>query len=497
MFLNQDQPNILKYMGTEELKIKDHITIETSNKEDQFYGFVMKENIKVTMEHGVKSKTSTVLSGELFFIPSHCRCTIENSGEQTSRVILIRFQYVGGELDSSCFQIYTFRLPQAFYWIQDFLNDGRNHDKALYYRLQSHIYSITSAFTAHTLKPKSKDGNLIDYVEQTKKYMQEHYNKPVDIEEIAQLSGSSSSRFYKAFKRYTGLSPNKFITTTRLNASLSLLANTSLPVMDVAHLVGYLDELYFSRLFKKHMGLTPTEYAACANKRIANLSPVFQGDLSVLGITPKISLHRGWSLHPEQYIKQIENCHPELILTSPVSEDIYERLQKIAPVVVLYWKHYSWRDCLLKISQALNLTSVAEHWLTYFDIKLENANQHISQQLGESFLVVGVLEGQFRVFGMQQQKKKDLFYDNLHVTSLDEIAALGSDHVVFMVQSSIPEGFCNQLEEDWKEGNHNRKCIFVRHTEALLYNAAVHESLIDEIVQLLHFSEQMRKSPYE
>lgn len=79
------------------------------------------------------------------------------------------------------------------------------------------------------------------------------------------------------------------------------------------------------------MGLSPTEYAARAQKRIANLSPVFHDDLTVLGINPLISLQRGWSKQPDRYLEQIRNARPDLIFTSPVLEDIYQHLTEIAP----------------------------------------------------------------------------------------------------------------------------------------------------------------------
>ncbi|ALS21390.1 MULTISPECIES: AraC family transcriptional regulator [Paenibacillus] len=504
----------LHYMGTEEFKLDSLQSIELSADHVSIFGFVMQESLKVTLESESRRRSGKVWSGELFFIPPHCQCTIENRGAAASQVIIIRFEWDWSRLSipapsarpfrpSDEFHLYSFRMPQIRHWIQDFMSDCGDDEPVLFYQLQSHLYAMVSSLMTYIQKPGAVDDVLTDYVEQTKRYMLEHYNTPMDIEEIARLSGVSPNRFYQSFRRHTGLTPHKFMTTIRLNASLCLLANTPSSVMEVAHSVGYSDELYFSRVFKKHMGMSPTEYAACAKIRIANLSPVFQGDLSVLGITPKLTLRRGWSDHPEKYLHQIESCRPELIFCSPVPEDLYRRLCKIAPVVMLHWKGMSWKERLLKISGILGLSTVAERWLAYFDMKVENAKFHIRRQLGdEPFLLVGSFEEQFRVFGMQHKKMRDLFYDELQVTppaqankvnfhevmTLGEVASLDCNNVLFLVPSTASDDYCAKLEEEWRRLKRNGKkkhCLFIRYVEPLLYNPSMHESLLDQTVNQL------------
>ncbi|MBP1156256.1 MULTISPECIES: helix-turn-helix domain-containing protein [unclassified Paenibacillus] len=512
--MNHTRESSLHYLNTEELNVESLHSMELPESDDPMFGFVMKESVKVSLESETKRRAGKVLSGELFFIPPNCRCMIENNEGGASQVIIIRFRSERSTLSiiqpsvqkfrmSDEFRLYSFRMPQIRSWIQDFMSDCGHDEPVLYYQLQSHLYAMASAFILSIQKSGAVDDDLIDYVEQTKLYMLEQYYASMDIEEIARLSGLSPNRFYQSFRRHTGLSPHKFITTIRLNASLCLLSNTPSSVMDVAHSVGYSDELYFSRLFKKHMGMSPTEYAASARIRIANLSPVFQGDLSVLGITPKLTLRRGWSDYQEKYVHQIASCKPELILTSPIPEDLYRRLSQIAPVVMLHWKGMSWKERLLNISQTLGLSTVAERWLSYFDMKVENARFHIRRQLGnEPFLLVGTFEDQYRVFGMQHKKMRDLFYDDLQVTpparagevsflkvmTLSEVASLDCNNVLFLVPTTASEQFCVKLEEDWRRLKRNRQdkhCLFIRYDEPLLYNPSMHESLLDQTVNQL------------
>jgi AraC-like DNA-binding protein len=517
--LNQQNESYLRYLGSETISIGNRQSCEIGSNAAHSFGFVMDNTLTVTFKNGKKRASATMLSGELFFTPHNRSYTVTNNADRISRLVLLRFQSGGGRSEGGFPMpeekdglpgLRHFRLPLIRAWIQDFL-DGSDYedDPSLYYRRLSHLYGMAAAFVKHVRRPQSVNDDLFDYVERTRQYMLEQYAKPVDIEEVARLSGVSPNRFYQAFRKSTGLTPNKFMTVTRLNVSLGLLAAPDSSVSDAAHAVGYQDEFYFSRLFKKHMGLSPSDYSACARKRVANLSPVFQGDLSVLGIAPVLSFERGWSSAPEANLELIAQSNPDLILTSPVSDSIHRALSAIAPVVTLYWKRMSWKERLMQIGEALGLASVAERWLAYFDMKVDNAQFLVRQHMGdEPFLLVGAFEERFRLFGKQRSVLDDWFYDNrfepdaegsqqtaFHDTaSLEEAAALDCDNVIFLVHSSLSDDFCLQLEEEWyklKRSSPKRRCLFIRHSERLLYNAAVHESVIDQTVHRL-LSPQMK-----
>jgi len=172
-------------------------------------------------------------------------------------------------------------------------------------------------------------------------------------------------------------------------------------------------------------------------------------------------------------------------------------------VVMLHWKCYSWKERLLKISEPLGLLTVAERWLAYYDMKVENARYHIQQQLcNQPYLLVGECEGEFRVFGLKLRKIRDLFYDDLHMTApvnteqisfletmmLEDIAGLGCENIMFLVDSSVSEDHCARLEARWRMLRRNGtqgRCLFIRHSMPLLYNASVHEELIDQTVHCL------------
>jgi AraC-like DNA-binding protein len=70
----------------------------------------------------------------------------------------------------------------------------------------------------------------------------------------------SASYLHKLFKRETGISLMAYVTRFRLQKSLNMLRSTRRPVTGVAHLCGFPDLSYYSRLFKREFGVVPTEW---------------------------------------------------------------------------------------------------------------------------------------------------------------------------------------------------------------------------------------------
>lgn len=101
---------------------------------------------------------------------------------------------------------------------------------------------------------------LQEEMENARQYFNEHYNEAINIEEFALSRGMSVSWFLRNFKQVTGMSPMRYILINRINNAVSLLETTDYNVTEISAIVGYENPLYFSRLFKKQKGVSPTEY---------------------------------------------------------------------------------------------------------------------------------------------------------------------------------------------------------------------------------------------
>jgi AraC family transcriptional regulator of arabinose operon len=66
--------------------------------------------------------------------------------------------------------------------------------------------------------------------------------------------------FYEKFKEIYGLTPLQYLRGKKLKYSQELLGNTNLKVAEIAFMVGFENKLYFSRIFKQDIGISPTEY---------------------------------------------------------------------------------------------------------------------------------------------------------------------------------------------------------------------------------------------
>lgn len=80
------------------------------------------------------------------------------------------------------------------------------------------------------------------------------------IKEYARENKLNYYRFIDSFTRITGMAPRQYIISIRMSKAKELLCNEAFSVADVAQLVGYENALYFSRIFKKTAGISPSEY---------------------------------------------------------------------------------------------------------------------------------------------------------------------------------------------------------------------------------------------
>lgn len=91
-------------------------------------------------------------------------------------------------------------------------------------------------------------------------YIHQNYEKDISVCLLAELEHLSPSRFRALFREATGLSPMDYLAVLRLNHARQLMLQAGLSIGEIAQAVGYQDQLYFSRIFRKRTGLSPTLY---------------------------------------------------------------------------------------------------------------------------------------------------------------------------------------------------------------------------------------------
>jgi len=103
-------------------------------------------------------------------------------------------------------------------------------------------------------------------------WIAEHYEEPSPVATMFQLSGLSERTFSRRFKQATGMAPIEYVHTLRLEEAIQLLESNDDPVEAVAQEVGYEDAAFFGRLFRRKVGVTPTQY----RKRFRGLRRVLE-----------------------------------------------------------------------------------------------------------------------------------------------------------------------------------------------------------------------------
>lgn len=97
-------------------------------------------------------------------------------------------------------------------------------------------------------------------IESATNYFHEHFHDQILIDKYLEEKNINANAFFKKFKAYTGVSPLQYLLDIRLSNAKSLLASTEYTISEISSIVGYDNPLYFSRLFHKHIGMSPREY---------------------------------------------------------------------------------------------------------------------------------------------------------------------------------------------------------------------------------------------
>lgn len=106
------------------------------------------------------------------------------------------------------------------------------------------------------LPGKWMDGSI----EKAVRYFNEHYNQEINISEFAEEQNMSVSWFIRGFKQHMGVTPMQYILSLRISNAQNLLTSTDYNMTEISSFVGYDNPLYFSRIFKKQVGCSPTEW---------------------------------------------------------------------------------------------------------------------------------------------------------------------------------------------------------------------------------------------
>ena len=94
----------------------------------------------------------------------------------------------------------------------------------------------------------------------SKEYIRNNFCKDISLEDVSRVANISPYDFSKIFKEENGQNFIEYLTGIRMEKAKELISTTEHSMKEICSMCGYSDLNYFSRSFKKNVGVTPTEY---------------------------------------------------------------------------------------------------------------------------------------------------------------------------------------------------------------------------------------------
>ena len=245
-----------------------HVIEREANKEWNFNGGSINRYIIVMILSGigiceVGGKLHTLCENDILLIPPHTERVWHTDEDNPCHFISLGF-----ELEASEFFIeklgtsYTIVRNVNRHVRENFkkiMTEWNNHSKVRDTICRAYVQEIMCHIT---LASDCAEYNPVHFekVENAKKYINQNYMKNITVEELAEISGLSTSHFRKVFREIVGISSTQYAIQIRINKAKDLLSSGSANVSEAAFASGFNDIYYFSAMFKKVTGENPSKY---------------------------------------------------------------------------------------------------------------------------------------------------------------------------------------------------------------------------------------------
>ncbi len=218
--------------------------------------YLLSGAVTYTYDNG---ETLHAIAGNVIFLPGGLHYTITCTSLPVEYIL---FDCVLGKAEGMLLSPEVFDLSQyinaSLVFHKAFMKhiDRRKGNRTECISLLYSVYSAMQQCSA-SQRDKGKKKNL----ENVLLFIEDNYTNPsLSIKQIADVSFLSVSRFRYNFKAEMGIPPIKYINNLRLSHAKELIKHSTTPIYEVAVASGFSDMFYFSKLFKKETGHSPTKY---------------------------------------------------------------------------------------------------------------------------------------------------------------------------------------------------------------------------------------------
>ena len=120
--------------------------------------------------------------------------------------------------------------------------------------------AATDAFCNVTAEPPKTKPAEMRLLDEATDYLDRHLSDNVSMRDLVTYMGYGQTRFFQLFREHTGIPPNEWLIRRRIERARMLLSTTDATVISIAKQVGFPDQSYFCRIFKRHTGHTPNGF---------------------------------------------------------------------------------------------------------------------------------------------------------------------------------------------------------------------------------------------
>lgn len=127
-------------------------------------------------------------------------------------------------------------------------------------KLYELFYMMVNNAEVAARRAKSNDNTDPRLIANAVEFIEENYRRRLTLQEIASSASLSPTYFHRVFKIHTGKTPHAFVMERRISAAKTYLLTTHKTLEDIVDLCGFSSLSYFDYNFKKHVGMTPTDF---------------------------------------------------------------------------------------------------------------------------------------------------------------------------------------------------------------------------------------------
>ncbi len=214
---------------------------------------------------------------DMLIIPpglTHCGCEYP----EMSRRVIINFSKdcVDNEFNEklSAFRSNNFYIPQDPTHVYNIIGDMTKEYigiDSLSKRLQ---YCHLTLLLEYIIRNKTRtqyvpsQNRVIQTTESFMKFVTDNYAEDISIADLSKQFGYSANYISKLFKDNLGMGFNQYLTLQRIKSAEYMLSTTSTPICEIAVVCGFNDSNYFSTVFKKLHGISPSKYRSIRQKNL-------------------------------------------------------------------------------------------------------------------------------------------------------------------------------------------------------------------------------------